>query len=225
MSSRNIKHMEAIWEVKELLGDKVLVMDREFSYESLLEELVEADIRFVIRLNDGVNPNIVNEAGDKVSLVVGEGEEEHYRGVYYKGKVAVNLAGRWSKKTKKSFWVISSMGICPTEALMIYSTRMKIEECFRNLKSLLNLDRIMNKKQENMEKMMALTLLAYSIGLLLGEEIRRRLYTAGKRKLYSGLFILLKRNDNLATHTWKDIMGAVLSLFRRLVFGYVRTHF
>ena len=51
-----------------------------------------------------------------------------------------------------------------------------------------------------------------------------RLYTAQKRKLYSGLFILLKRNDNIVKHIWEDIMKAVFLFFRRLAFGYVRTH-
>lgn len=224
MSSRNIKHMEAIGEIKELLGNKILVLDSEFSYESLFEELVEADIQFVIRLNSGIKPTILNEDGDKISLTISKGEEENHCGVYYKGKVEVNLAGRWSKKFNKSFWVISSLSISPMEALMIYSSRMKIEECFKNLKSLLDLDKIMNKKQVNMEKMMALTLLAYSVGLLLGEEIRRRVYSVEKRKQFSGLYILLRRRDNILSHTWKDIMGAVYALFRRLVFGYVRTH-
>jgi hypothetical protein len=82
----------------------------------------------------------------------------------------------------------------------------------------------MNRKQVNMERMMALVLLVYAIGLLLGEEIRERLYAARKRKLYSGLFILLKRNDNIVKHVWEDIMKAVFLLFRRLDFGYVRTH-
>jgi len=92
------------------------------------------------------------------------------------------------------------------------------------MKSLLDLGKIMNKKRENMEKMVALVLLAYSIGLLIGQEIRERLYNERKRKLYSGLFILLKRNDNIVRKVWKDIMNAAYSLFIGIVFGHVRTH-
>ena len=33
MSSRNKEHMKAIGELKELLGDKILILDKEFSYE------------------------------------------------------------------------------------------------------------------------------------------------------------------------------------------------
>jgi hypothetical protein len=75
-----------------------------------------------------------------------------------------------------------------------------------------------------MEKMVALALLAYAIGLLIGEEIRDRVYTGKKRKKFSGLFILLKRNDNIVEQIWEDVMKAVYSLFTRIVFGYVRTH-
>ena len=40
---------------------------------------------------------------------------------------------------------------------------------FRGLKSLLELDKIMNKGRELMEKMVAMMLLVYSIALLIGE--------------------------------------------------------
>lgn len=224
MSSRNKEHMRVIGELKELLGDKILILDKEFSYELFFAELAESGIQFVIRLNEGISPTIVNENGEKISLTVGIGEEVHHRGVLYKGKVEVNLAGRWEKGFKKPMWVISSLKVNPSEALEIYGLRMKIEECFRNLKSLLDLDKIMNKKRVNMEKMVALTLLAYSIGLLLGEEIRDRVYVGAKWKQYSGLFILLKRSDGAVKRIWKDIVESVYSFFRTLVFGNVRTH-
>ena len=224
MSSRNKEHMRVIGELKELLGDKILILDKEFSYELFFAELAESGIQFVIRLNEGINPTIVSKNGEKISLTIGLGEEVHYRGVLYKGKVEVNLAGKWEKGFKKPMWVISSLNVEPSEALGIYGLRMKIEECFRNLKSLLDLDKIMNKKRVNMEKMVALTLLAYSIGLLLGEEIRDRVYVGAKWKQYSGLFILLKRSDSAVKRIWKDIVEAVHSFFRTLVFGNVRTH-
>lgn len=224
MSSRNMEHSKAIGELKELLGDKILVLDREFSYEWLFGELVKAGIQFVIRLKTGNNPTILNEEGEKVSLTVSMGEQEHYQGVYYKGEVEVNLAGKWDEGFNEPMWVISSLGLKPSDALDIYSLRMKIEECFRDVKNLLGLDKIMNKKQINMEKMMALVLLAYAIGLLIGEEIRECLYTGRKRKLFSGLFILLKRTDSIVKQIWKDIIKSVRLLFTRLVFGYVRTH-
>jgi hypothetical protein len=43
---------------------------------------------------------------------------------------------------------------------------MKIEESFRDLKGLLGMERLMNKKKEKMEKMIALLLIVYSISLL-----------------------------------------------------------
>jgi len=138
--------------------------------------------------------------------------------------VEVNLAGKWEKGFQEPMWVISSTDIEPSEALEIYGFRMKIEECFRHLKSLLDLDKIMNKKQVNMEKMVALVLLAYSIGLLIGEQIRSRVYSATKRKQYSGLFILLKRSDGKVKRIWKDIMDSAYLIFRTFVFGYVRNH-
>jgi len=45
----------------------------------------------------------------------------------------------------------------------------------------------------NIKKMVALVLLAYSIGLLIGEFVRDELYEGRTWQRYSGLFILLKQ--------------------------------
>ena len=61
--------------------------------------------------------------------------------------------------------------------------RMKIDEHFRDLKSLLHLDRLMNKSRENMEKLVALVCIAYAIGLLVGEKLRDRAYRGRGKKM------------------------------------------
>ncbi|MDQ1317524.1 MAG: hypothetical protein QG588_1176 [Candidatus Poribacteria bacterium] len=59
----------------------------------------------------------------------------------------MNLIGRLEKGFSEPIWVISNLP--PEEALRIYRSRMKIDESFRDLKNLLSLEKIMNKKQEN----------------------------------------------------------------------------
>ena len=54
------------------------------------------------------------------------------------------------------------------QGLEIYLQRMKIEESFRDMKSLLGLEKLMNKRRDHMEKMVALLLIAYAIGTLVG---------------------------------------------------------
>ena len=53
-TSRNQHHFAAFAQVKELLGSRPLVLDREFSYLELLENLVLERVNFVIRLKTGV---------------------------------------------------------------------------------------------------------------------------------------------------------------------------
>src|SRR5512142_2510648 len=48
--TRNQVHLRALAQIKDLLGDKPLVLDRDFSYLELLEHLTAARINFVIRL-------------------------------------------------------------------------------------------------------------------------------------------------------------------------------
>lgn len=173
-SSRNLEHKRALREIKELLGEKPVVMDREFSYESLFLDFMEEGLNYVIRLNTGNRATITDEEGNKLSLSIAPGEKVMLRGVFYKGKVKVNLAGQWKKGFSGPLWVISSLE--PEEALEIYHARMKLEESFKDLKSLLNLNKLMNKNRHNLEKMIAMVLLAYAVGVLVGEALRDRTY-------------------------------------------------
>ena len=96
----------------------------------------------------------------------------HYQGVYYKGKVKVNVAGKWEKGFKEPLWVIGSLK--PSELL---------------------------------------------------EQIRDRVYGGSKKwKLYSGLFILLKRKIRLAREAFAHVLDCAYMLFTRIVLGNVRTH-
>ena len=80
--------------MKTLLGEKPLVLDREFSYEDLLESLVSEGLKFVIRLKlDSNPPRLFNDEGQRVGLVLEPGQHKSYRGLHYKGEVPVNIAG------------------------------------------------------------------------------------------------------------------------------------
>lgn len=242
-TSRNLEHRRALEETKELIEEVPVVLDREFSYEGLFQEFVEEGMKFVIRLNTGNHPTFKDEDGHRVTLLLTPGERVFHRGLYYKGKVKVNVAGEWKEGFKEPLWVITNLE--PEEALRIYKARMKIDESFKDLKSLLSLEKVMNKGRENMEKVVALVLLAYAIGLLVGEAVRDRMYrgkgsggsnpyshfhseSKGKRGkkwwLYSGLFVLLKQKIKLGREVLRCIVVEVLEFFRRLVYGDVRSH-
>jgi hypothetical protein len=69
--------------------------------------------------------------------------------------------------------------------------------------------------------MVAMVFLAYAIALLIGEEIRDRIYTGKKWKQLSGLFILIKQRIQLARKTMLDIINHTYSFFRGMVLGDV----
>jgi len=189
-SSRNQYHFEAFQKIKGLLGDKPLVLDREFSYLELLENLVLEEINFVIRLNQAAY--LYDPAGQRLALSIAKGETRILNKVFYKGKVLVNVIGIWREGFAKPIWVMTNLKA--EDGLAIYLQRMKIEECFRDLKNLLSLDKLMNKRRDQMEKMVALLMIAYVIGLWLGEVLRADLFSNNTRKykLYSGLFVFLR---------------------------------
>lgn len=238
-SSRNVNHVRAFAGLKDLLGERPLVLDREFSYLELLLNLVEEGVNFVIRLNLGHHPPRFWDAeGREVVLSLAPGEKVIHPSVWYKGKVCVNLIGVWKKGLAEPLWVMSNLE--PERAWQVYLWRMKIEETFRDLKGLLGMTRLMNKRQENMEKMVAMLLLVYAIALLIGEGLRDRLYgspnqlqenvdvvlhkTGKKWRRYSGLFILLKQKWWLPPREWQSIVKEALASFVAIVRPTVLTH-
>jgi hypothetical protein len=244
-SSRNLKHLNALARVKDLLGEKPLVFDREFSYLELLEKLVAEHVHFVIRLNLGSHPpQLTNAANRSIALTIAPGETEIYRDLRYKNRVPIHVIGVWKPGLSEPLWVMTDLQ--PETGLQIYFQRMKIDESFRDLKSLLHMDKLMNKKPEYMEKMIALVMLAYSIGVLTGEGVRDAIFgepiktrarvpitvripdqphlRQGKKwKLYSGLFILLKQKVDLPLQNRRQIFRAILAVFTGLIQHPVRT--
>lgn len=94
-SSRNQHHFAVFAKVKDLLGDKPLVLDREFSYLELLENPAAERLNFVFRLK--VGPSFCDQEGKPVTLSVSKGETRILNKVFYKGKVFVNVIGIWQK--------------------------------------------------------------------------------------------------------------------------------
>jgi len=245
VTSRNQEHFRCFEAVKRLLGDRPLVLDREFSYEELMKMLSLEHIQFVIRLNLGdqrKHLRIIDADGEPVSLFIQPGGTVIRPNVYYLGTVKVNLIGYWRKGLSKPLWVVTTLE--PNQALEIYQKRMKIEETFRDCKDLLHLPKLMNKLQHHLEQMIALTLIAYTFGLWFGEALRDVTYgnmkptqlqatLEGKMAvdtshypkwlLYSGLFVLLKQKLRISPQELDQISQAVTKAFASLIYGNVRS--
>jgi len=242
VTSRNQEHFRCFEGVKGLLGDRPLVLDREFSYHELMEILTLEQIQFVIRLNEGKGVRIVDEEGKPIKLLIHPGDTIIRPNVYYLGKIKVNLIGYLQKGLSKPLWVITTLK--PEEGLEIYQQRMKIEQTFRDFKDLLHLPKLMNKHQHHLEQMIALTLIAYNLGLWFGEALRDVTYghiplsqvqlcLTGKLKvdlkkypkwtIYSGLFVLLKQKLRIPKKELNLLSREVTKAFAHLIYGNVRS--
>jgi len=245
VTSRNQEHTRCFAAVKELLGDKPLVLDREFSYRALMERLYVEEIPFVIRLNlrdQHKQPRLIDADGNPIKLFVRPGKTVIHRQVFYLGVVPVNLIGYWRKGLDNPLWVISSLE--PRAALQIFLNRMKIEMTFRHCKDLLHLPKVMNKRHDYLEKMIALTLIAFVIALLFGEaqrdvtygkidpkhvqdhlfnDVPEQISQHRKWRLYSGPFVFLIQKPKLSDEILAVIALAVLALLPSLIYGHVRS--
>jgi hypothetical protein len=241
-SSRNLEHFKAIQDIRQLIGPRPIVFDREFSYRELLSSLVAEDVHFVIRLNMGANPPLFYYDADRKQplqlLVAPISKPQIYRQVYYMGTVCLNVVGIWRYGFKEPMWIITNLE--PEAGLALYDQRMKIEICFRDLKSLLHIDKVMNKSQVYLNKMLAMVMLAYAISVVLGEAIRDVQYAqvipdelnlltvpdvdkCSRWFLFSGPFLLLKQRYRLHQSVLRQIVKVTLLIFTQLVFANVRT--
>ena len=228
-TSRNRMHHQAIFSLQDLVGDRPIVMDREFSYTELLRHLKEGGLHFVVRLRLGSHgPGFVDREGRKITLPpLARGERVVIRGVRYRGEVEVNVIGVWEKGYREPLWVMTTLD--PEEGLRLYRERMKIEAAFRDLKSLLGLGKIMSKKREMMEKLVSFLLLVYGMILLIGAEARKELLHRARRWLrFSGPFILLHQFNALSQQDWESIVERVHHAFLQSLYPQphqcVRTH-
>lgn len=241
-TSRNQEHFRAFADIKSLLGERPLVLDREFSYQELLQALVAEKIHFVIRLKVGVPQVSLTDAdGKPLQLRIQPGQIVTYYQVRYKGYVSVNLIGFWREGLQTPLWVMTDL--TPETGLAIYFKRMKVEESFRDCKDLLGMDRLMNQQQRHMEQMVALTLIAYVVAMFFGEALRDISYgglsplnvtfeslftpsqvcSRSKWKHYSGLFVILKQQLRVSPDTVKHLQLPVAQAFASLIYGNVRT--
>jgi hypothetical protein len=241
-SSRNLEHFKAIQEIQQLIGTRPIVFDREFSYRELLNSLVEEGVHFVIRLNMGANPPLFYyEPEQKHPLrlwIAPINKPKIYRQVYYMGSVCLNVIGIWRYGFKEPMWIMTNME--PEAGLALYDQRMKIEICFRDLKSLLHIDKVMNKSQLYLDKMLAMVILAYAVSVVVGEAIRDVQYAhvdpddlnlltvpaveiSSRWYLFSGPFLLLKQRYRLGRPILNRIVAAALQIFIQLIYANVRT--
>jgi hypothetical protein len=241
-SSRNLEHFKAIQEIQQLIGTRPIVFDREFSYRELLNSLVEEGVHFVIRLNMGANPPLFYYEPEQKHplrlLIAPINKPKIYRQVYYMGSVCLNVIGIWRYGFKEPMWIMTNME--PEAGLALYDQRMKIEICFRDLKSLLHIDKVMNKSQLYLDKMLAMVILAYAVSVVVGEAIRDVQYAhvdpddlnlltvpaveiSSRWYLFSGPFLLLKQRYRLGRPILNRIVAAALQIFIQLIYANVRT--
>lgn len=151
----------------------------------------------------------------------------------------MNVCGLWREGFGKPLWVMGNLAA--DELACVYEKRTKIEQTFRDAKSLLEMEKVMSKKREQLEITLALVLVAYALGLMVGEAARDEAYSrtdekggssSGMRRkkwgLYSGLFVLLKKRLRFSGRQWKAIMARVLASWKRRLLpplpGSVRSH-
>lgn len=174
-TSRNLRWRELMEEIGELVDQTPLVFDREFSAQRWLESLERARCRWVVRLNKESGVKFEDELGEEIPLVVEKGETRRIAGAYYRGEAKVNVVGIWRKECREPLWVMGNLE--PDELVEVYEERMKIEQTFKDAKSLLNIEKVMSKKRVQLEITLALMLLAYGLGLMIGEAARDEAYT------------------------------------------------
>ena len=74
-----------------------------------------------------------------------KGETHILNKVFYLGKVFVNVIGWWNEGLHEPIWVMTNLSA--EQGLSFYLQRMKIEETFKDPKSLLGIDKLLCQKR------------------------------------------------------------------------------
>jgi hypothetical protein len=97
--------------LKDLLGERPLVLDREFSYLELMLNFLEEQINWVIRLNLRSHPpKFYDSDGKEVALTISPGGTVILNKIWYMGKVLVNIAylhhwpACWRRIARLTLW-------------------------------------------------------------------------------------------------------------------------
>ncbi len=183
---------EALRPLIPLLQSKIIVIDRELCNEEMIKFFHKHQIHYSIRLKISAGKNqiiITDKKGSRINISITRGSKKNWKGVYYKGKIKVNIAAEWQSNMPEPMYIITDCQ--PSEGLKYYKKRMKIEESFKDIKDKLGFTKIMNKTLGNLLKMLLIGLIAYNLLILIGEMLRLQVLTKRERLKFSGLHLLL----------------------------------
>jgi hypothetical protein len=174
-----------------LLRSKTIAIDREFCNEEMINFFRRHGIHYAIRLKLHAGRwtiTITNRKGKRINLFLKRGSKKNWHSVYYKGKIKVNIAAEWQSGMAEPMYIVTDCE--PSKGLKYYKIRMKIEESFKDIKDKLGFTKLMNKKLENLVKLILIGLLAYNILMLIGERLREAVLNKTERRRFSGLHLL-----------------------------------
>lgn len=174
-----------------LLRSKIIVIDREFCNEEMISFFIRNGIHYAIRLKVHAGQwkiIITNKKGKRINLSIKRGLKKNWNSVYYKGKIRVNIAAEWQSGMAEPMYIVTDCE--PSKGLKYYKIRMKIEESFKDIKDKLGFAKLMNKKLENLLKLILIGILAYNILMLIGEKLREAVLNKAERRRFSGLHLL-----------------------------------
>lgn len=201
-----------------LLRSKAIAIDREFCNEEMINFFQRHGIHYAIRLKLHAGQwtvTITNKKGERINLSIERGSKKNWHSVYYKGKIKVNIAAEWQYGMAEPLYIVTDCK--PSNGLKYYKMRMKIEESFKDIKDKLGFTKLMNKKLENLVKIILIGLLAYNILMLIGERLREVVLNRAERRRFSGLHLLF---NMLCCYTRCKLKTAI-----RYVQKYLRSSF
>ncbi len=191
-----------------LLQGRPLILDRGFHSRAFFTWLQQRGLPFIVRVRIGGQGRDLRDArGERLRPVVAPGQRRVWREVQYHELRSLTLIGYWVSSHAAPIGLLTTWPN-PEQALAWYLMRMRIEEAFRDGKTLLLVEANMNQRWPGMSRTMGRVVLAYAMGMVAGELLRDLYGGEGlpedwaawrrpKRRgfAYSGLLTLLRIKD------------------------------
>jgi len=167
--------------LKHILSSKyqyVIVADRGFGHQRFIEYCEQCGFEYLLRLKSKIRVKYEENEGLLKEIIRKSDIFDVYIESWQKNATIIR-----NQKDNKEWYLVSNIkGLTYKKAVQIYKNRFKIEKIFQDLKSSgFDIENVKIQKYDRFKRLLFLSMLSYSIMILLGDFINNKLPSIKKK--------------------------------------------
>lgn len=182
-TSQNIFIQECIKNLEKIIGFYPrFVLDRGFAIPSLIEFFVQHQIVFYVRSKKGKGVTVIDETGNEQTLLASEVQEFDKQIKAYGYQLRLIISEKPKDKQEPWYIITNDMDTKRKDIIAIYYYRFEIEEAFKDLKHLFDLNKLRIKNKLTFIILLWFFVLSLWIAYTI-HQLQEQVIEQGKKKL------------------------------------------